>query len=238
MAEYADVVTNLERLMEGYEITAQLKDMPTKIEVNSEWYFLPKPWLDKWELYNFSDVVTATPGQPSDDLRKADRSVHPGKISFSELFLPKADNQITEIQIANTWQNYQVRPGLREGVDFIFVTKEIMAKFDQLYGSVQEKPLQNFKRIGVEQDDGTVVLEMQMRKINFFAMPNKSTFKMKKEYFVYAPKSDTVALLERKILRSVNNYMSQVRQDRGTLTMKCRLWVTNNCKMEDLAKID
>jgi len=48
-----------------------------------------------------------------------------------------------------------------------------MAKLCQLYGSAQDKPLQNFKRIGVEQDDGSIVLEMQMRRINFFAMPNK-----------------------------------------------------------------
>jgi len=62
MDMYADVVTNLERLEEGYEITALLQNMPTRIEVGSEWYFLPKPWLDKWELYNYADVVTATPG--------------------------------------------------------------------------------------------------------------------------------------------------------------------------------
>jgi len=61
---------------------------------------------------------------------------------------------------------------------------------------------------------------------------------MKKEYFVYSPKSDTVLQLERKILRSVNNYMSTVRKDKSTLTMKCRLWVTSNCKMDDLAKVD
>ena len=75
--------------------------------------------------------------------------------------------------------------------------------------------MKTFKRTGVEQDDGSVILEMQMRKINFFAMPNKTTFKMKKTWFCYSPKSDTVLKLERKLLRCLNYYMHSVRQDRS-----------------------
>jgi len=131
-----------------------------------------------------------------------------------------------------------VKKGLREGVDFIFVTKDIMAKFDEKYSSRGENALANYKRIGVEQDDGEVVLEMQMRKINFFPMPNKTTYRMKEPWFCYVPKSDLVLALERKILRCLNNYMNSVRHDRSSLTMKCRLWVTSDSKMEDLGKID
>jgi len=53
-----------------------------------------------------------------------------------------------------------VRKGLREGVDFIFVTQEIIKKFITKYGSKQTDPIKNFKRAGVEQDDGSVILEM------------------------------------------------------------------------------
>ena len=218
-----------------------MRDMPTKIEVDSEWFFLPKPWLDKWETYCYSDVITATPGgdqSSNDDIRSVDRTKAPGRIDFDLLFLPKEDNQITDSMQAFTWQNYQVRKGLREGVDFIFVTEEIIKKFINGYGSVQNNPLKNFKRSGVEQDDGSVVLEMQMRRINFFALPNKTTFKMKKTWFCYAAKSDTVLKLERKLLRCINYYMQQVRQERSSLTTKCRLWVTRDSKMTDLAKID
>ena len=83
-----------------------------------------------------------------------------------------------------------------------------------------------------------MILEMQMRRINFFALPNKTTFKMKKTWFCYAAKSDTVLKLERKLLRCINYYMQQVRQERSSLTTKCRLWVTRDSKMTDLAKID
>jgi len=132
-----------------------------------------------------------------------------------------------------------VKKGLREGVDFIFVTKEIMTKFVEKYSTgTQDNPLGNYKRIGVEQDDGEVVLEMQMRKINFFPMPNKTTYKMKEPWFCFVPKSDTVLALERKILRCLNNYMNSVRHDRSHMTMGCRLWLTSDTKMEDLGKID
>ena len=49
---------------------------------------------------------------------------------------------------------------MREGVDFIFVTKQILKTFVNKYESVEEEPAQKFMRVGVEQDDGEVVLEM------------------------------------------------------------------------------
>lgn len=77
-----------------------------------------------------------------------------------------------------------------------------------------------------------------MRKINFFCVPNKTQFKMRETWFVYAPKSDTVAELEKKMARSLNYYLSTVRQDRSTLIAKCRIWKALDSKLEDLAAID
>jgi len=70
-----------------------LREMPTRIEVDSEWYFLPKKWFDKWETYCYVDIINATPGdEPNSELSNVDRSEKPGKIKFSELFLPQGDN--------------------------------------------------------------------------------------------------------------------------------------------------
>ena len=150
MEQFSDIVTSIDRLTEGYEFTCMLKDMPTRIDVDSEWFFLPKEWLDKWEVYNFSDVVTATPGQPNEELRSVDRTKPPGRIDFSGLFLPKEDNQLADISLQFLWQNFQVKKGLREGVDFIFVTKTIMEKFLAKYGSVQSDAMKSYMRFGVE----------------------------------------------------------------------------------------
>lgn len=39
---------------------------------------------------------------------------------------------------------------MREGVDFILVTHDILQFLVEKYGSVEKEPLMNFKRIGVE----------------------------------------------------------------------------------------
>jgi hypothetical protein len=80
-----------------------LRKMPTRIEVDSEWFFLPKKWLTQWETYCYVDVVTATPGESNLELRNVNREEKPGRISFSELFLAKEANQITDIALRFNW---------------------------------------------------------------------------------------------------------------------------------------
>ena len=79
---------------------------------------------------------------------------------------------------------------------------------------------------------------MKMRKISYFPLPNKTTFKVREKYYCYAPKSMTVAELEKKLCRVLSYYMYSVRRDSTTVVTKCRLWKTSDSKMEDLEKID
>ena len=136
------------------------------------------------------------------------------------------------------WQNYQIKKGMREGVDFILVTREVFTFLNDRYGAKDKDADKKWKRVGVEQDDGEVVCELRMRKIQFVAIPNATRFKMKEPWFFYAPKSDTVLELEKKAARSLNYYMYSVRRDSTTVVTKCRLWKTSDSKMEDLEKID
>ena len=46
-----------------------IKSMPTHIEEGSEWFFLPKSWLDKWETYCYVDVINAPLDDASVNLR-------------------------------------------------------------------------------------------------------------------------------------------------------------------------
>lgn len=82
-------MTDPERLSEGMEVRELLKQMPTRIEQGSEWFFLPKPWYDRWELWCYIDVMTVSPADEdaSNAIRSAERK-NPGKISFSSLFEP------------------------------------------------------------------------------------------------------------------------------------------------------
>ena len=215
------------------EVLGLIANMPTKIEVDSEWFFIPKAWLDKWEAWCYVDIINAAKSGEedlNDEIRQAERA-NPGRICFSALFENKEKNMIVEQALKFKWQNYQVKKGLREGVDFILVTKEVFDSLVSKYRSEEENPEQCFKRYGVEQDDGEVVCEMRFRKINFFALPNKSTYKMKHYYCCFVPKSYLVLELEKKLLRAINYYMHTVRQERGIMTVKCRLWKTSVTEM-------
>jgi len=174
--------------------------MPTRIEEDSEWFFLPKKWLDSWETYCYVDVITAPLDDASINLRQVERK-HPGKISFAGLFLEKESNQMNEQMLKFKWQNWQIKKGMREGVDFIFVTKKVLDSLVTNYQSQESEPHLNFKRIGVQQDDGEIVCELQLRRLNFVAVPNKTLFKMREPWFFYAPKSISVAELEKKFMR-------------------------------------
>lgn len=106
------------------------------------------------------------------------------------------------------------------------------------YRSTDKDCMLNYKRFGVLQDDGEVVLELKLRKINFFAMPNKTVYKMKHAYHCFVAKSEKVLDLEKKMARLLNNYMMIVRRERSVLTSKCRLWCTSDTKFDDLKAID
>ena len=57
MERYSELITSRERLDEGFEMRTMLKSMPTAIEEGSEWFFLPKKWMDKWETYCYVDII-------------------------------------------------------------------------------------------------------------------------------------------------------------------------------------
>ena len=131
-----------------------------------------------------------------------------------------------------------MRKGIREGVDFIFVTKTVFKTFYNKYDSVDDEPTLNFMRVGVEQDDGEVVLEMQMRKINFLPLPNKTRFMMKEPWFVYMPKSASVYELEKKLKQASNNYLREEQQNFSYKVTDFRIWVTEDIKWADLETLD
>ena len=93
LEQYGDFVDQPKRLNEGYKLRAMLKEMPTRIEVGSDWFILPQKWFDAWEKFCYIDVIEAPLDDPSINLRGVDRK-HPGKIAFLDLFETFQDNQI------------------------------------------------------------------------------------------------------------------------------------------------
>ena len=150
LEQFSDVVESPERLQQGIEVQEMIKAMPTRIEEDSEWFFLPKKWLTSWELYCYVDIINYGPQDgPESKLRNVGRK-KPEPIEFSDLFEPHGKNQFIEQVVKKKWQNNQIKKGMREGVDFILVTKDVLTYFVKKYSSVEKDPEKNFMRIGVE----------------------------------------------------------------------------------------
>ena len=77
-----------------------------------------------------------------------------------------------------------------------------------------------------------------MRKISFLPLPNKTKFKMKEPWFVYAPKSMTVYDLEKKLRQAANIYLREKLNDTDYKIDQCRLWLTSDSKWVDLDQLD
>ena len=95
MEQFGDVITRPELLDEGYNVQEMLRSMPTRIEVDSEWYFIPKKWLNKWETHCYVDIINVPLDDASVNVRNVDRKA-PGKIPFTSLFEEMQDDQIQE----------------------------------------------------------------------------------------------------------------------------------------------
>ena len=100
MERYSDLITSKKRLEEGFEMRTMLKEMPTAIEKGSEWFFLPKKWLDAWETYCYVDIINGELDPV--ELRRANRT-SPGRLSFKHLFEPKEDNQMYDTYAKTQW---------------------------------------------------------------------------------------------------------------------------------------
>lgn len=82
-----------------------MRAMPSRIEPLSEWYFLPKKWLDKWETHCYVDVINAaTDGnaEAGASLSNVSRT-DPGRVGFADLFESKQEQQITEQMLKYKW---------------------------------------------------------------------------------------------------------------------------------------
>ena len=99
---YEDIITDAKLLEEGLQLLEMIKKMPTHIEEGSEWFFLPKSWLDKWETYCYVDIINTPLDNTSVDLRTVYRG-SPGKISFKELFKTTKEDQIIYQTLKFKW---------------------------------------------------------------------------------------------------------------------------------------
>ena len=129
--------------------------------------------------------------------------------------------------------NYQLERGLKEGEDFMLVDQNIHKIWADFYG--EDIPL---KRMGIEDESGECIVELYFKRINILPVPNDKLFKLYKGKDVetqpiFISKTESVAILQKKIVRILMGYMMTVRKDRSFSTNNLRLWKAN----EDMKKL-
>ena len=92
---FAHLIESEDRLQEGQELQSLFRSMPTKIEVDSQWFFLPKKWMDQWEAWCYVDIMNAASDGNLEVLSSVERT-EPTRICFSDLFVPKQKTQISD----------------------------------------------------------------------------------------------------------------------------------------------
>lgn len=147
------------------------------------------------------------------------------------------DNQLFDMSGKSRWMNNQIRDGLREGQDYMLVTPKVYERLNSRFKSVQEK-YQDYKRVGAEQDDGEIVVEMKMRRLQFVSIPNKKLYKMKNPWVLYAPKSLSLEDLRKKVKNALNHYLLTKQKVKDVMVKDFLIWKLNEPDFEYIFTVD
>ena len=58
LEQYSEIIDRPEALSEGFTVQEMIQSMPTAIKEDSEWFFMPKKWLQEWELFCYVDLIS------------------------------------------------------------------------------------------------------------------------------------------------------------------------------------
>mmetsp|Transcript_1956 Transcript_1956/g.3412 ORF Transcript_1956/g.3412 Transcript_1956/m.3412 type:complete len:110 (+) Transcript_1956:205-534(+) len=103
--------------------------MPKRIKEGSEWYVISMKWIERWQRYTgFGNLDQDEDGDNSAPPQ------HPGPIDNSDIISfytledgSKADSSVLMKEMSATlkFTNYQLKPKLKEGEDFMLVDKKV-----------------------------------------------------------------------------------------------------------------
>ena len=156
----------------------------------------------------------------------------PSKLDCSDIIAPKSKDLLTGISKQHTWQNIQLKHGLREEEDFLLVTPQIFEFATTKYGLEGEPII----RYGIAQADGETVVELYLAKLNLLVVPN-ALFKFTCAKQVLISRNATLQDLEKKVIGVLNYYMYQ-NGNKSTILQKVRLWKSTSNNVEEIQQLD
>jgi hypothetical protein len=138
---------------------------------------------------------------------------------------------ILEKMLAKLWQNNQLRPGLKEGEDFIIVDETV---FNFLKARYHCKEGHEIVRYGilVNPDTEESIVELYFKQIDYYPVPNSLlNFKAPKSLLI--SRKETVGDLIKKIQRALNNRLLELKE-RSFMVSNMRIWKSNSNSLEEL----
>ena len=123
---------------EASQVKFMIQKMAKTVEVGSEWFIVSMKWINCWQKFvNFD-------GQTKDEDRTP-----PGKINNSDILLEystkirvvSGDNKsvyLDEMAEKFKFQNYQLKPHMKEGEHYMLVDKNIHSYWMVKYGTVNQ----------------------------------------------------------------------------------------------------
>ena len=94
-----------------------MTNMNRQVKDKSIWFVISIKWIEAYQKYIYFDYLLGNP----QDIKQEER-VNPGIINNEDIIqtLPKCQYLI-EMSIRDKWQNIVLKPGLKEGTDFLLV---------------------------------------------------------------------------------------------------------------------
>jgi hypothetical protein len=109
-----------------------------------------------------------------------------------------------------------LKPNLKEGDDYMIVDEDIWKFVSDMYGVKEGKDILR-KGIVVNEETEESIVEIYLKRVLVFPIPNKTLFKFKIPMYVVISRVETVDDLAKKIQRCFNVYLYNVLKERSTI---------------------
>lgn len=110
-----------------------------------------------------------------------------------------------ELSLKDKWQNVVLKPGLKEGTDFMLVDEFLWNYLKSRYNCKKDEEI---KRLGIIVNDETEegVVELYLRNITIYPVPNSIMVPLKFDVpkTIIISRRETIAELEKKVGRVLN----------------------------------
>ena len=191
----SDLNTPEARIAQSMKIHELFKAIPTDIvspfvhkplqPKESTWYIVANEWFEKWRAYVNFDL------QP--DAEEVDwSSSHPGKLDNSAIILDTQNSDyIMDPKPILSYENTLLRKDLKEQSDYHVLSCDIWNFFKDFYGLNTNAPSGGVMNHEIERkamvlndESNECIVEVNLRPVMIFPMPNYELLRLQKPIFV------------------------------------------------------